>query len=57
LRAEAEAEVDRTAVAWGQATQHAVFGTLGVSIALPILVYIVRDLGGAAWTYGLAAPG
>lgn len=28
-------------------------GTLGFSIALPILVYLVRDLGGAAWTYGL----
>jgi MFS transporter, DHA1 family, tetracycline resistance protein len=27
-------------------------GTLGFSIALPILVYLVRDLGGAAWTYG-----
>ncbi len=29
-------------------------GTLGFSIALPILVYLVRDLGGVAWTYGLA---
>lgn len=28
-------------------------GTLGYSIALPFLVFLVRDLGGAAWTYGL----
>ncbi len=27
-------------------------GTLGFSIALPILVFVVRDFGGAAWTYG-----
>jgi MFS family permease len=30
-------------------------GTLGFSIALPILVFVVRDFGGAAWTYGFAA--
>lgn len=28
-------------------------GTLGFSLAIPFLVYIVTDLGGAAWTYGL----
>jgi DHA1 family tetracycline resistance protein-like MFS transporter len=28
-------------------------GTLGFSLALPFLVFIVIDLGGAAWTYGL----
>jgi len=28
-------------------------GALGFSIALPILVFLVRDLGGAAWTYGV----
>jgi MFS family permease len=28
-------------------------GSLGFSIALPILVFLVRDLGGAAWTYGV----
>jgi MFS family permease len=30
-------------------------GTLGFSIALPILVFVVRDFGGAAWTYGVVA--
>ena len=29
------------------------FGTLGFSLAIPFLVFIVDDLGGAAWTYGL----
>ncbi|MEM6456227.1 MAG: MFS transporter [Acidobacteriota bacterium] len=28
-------------------------GTLGFSIALPILVFLVADLGGAPWAYGL----
>jgi len=28
-------------------------GTLGFSLALPFLVFIVADLGGAPWTYGL----
>jgi len=28
-------------------------GTLGFSLAIPLLVFIVTDLGGAAWTYGL----
>lgn len=28
-------------------------GTLGLSIGLPILVFLVEDFGGAAWTYGL----
>ena len=28
-------------------------GTLGFSLAIPFLVFIVHDLGGAAWTYGL----
>ena len=28
-------------------------GTLGFSIALPFLVFLVRDFGGAPWTYGL----
>jgi MFS family permease len=28
-------------------------GTLGFSLVLPFLVFIVTDLGGAAWTYGL----
>jgi MFS family permease len=28
-------------------------GTLGFSLAIPFLVFIVTDLGGAAWTYGL----
>jgi len=28
-------------------------GTLGFSIAIPFLVFLVSDLGGAAWTYGL----
>lgn len=28
-------------------------GTLGFSLAIPFLVYIVTDLGGASWTYGL----
>ena len=28
-------------------------GTLGFSMAIPFLVFIVTDLGGAAWTYGL----
>lgn len=28
-------------------------GTLSFSIALPILVFLVSDFGGAAWTYGL----
>jgi len=27
-------------------------GTLGFSLAIPFLVFIVSDLGGAAWTYG-----
>lgn len=30
-------------------------GTLALSIALPILVFLVRDWGGVAWTYGLVA--
>ncbi len=30
-------------------------GTLGFSLAIPFLVYIVDDLGGASWTYGLVA--
>ena len=29
------------------------FGTLGFSLAIPFLVFIVEDLGGATWTYGL----
>ena len=29
------------------------FGTLGFSLAIPFLVFIVDDLGGAPWTYGL----
>ncbi len=29
------------------------FGTLGFSLAIPFLVFIVVDLGGATWTYGL----
>ena len=29
------------------------FGTLGFSLAIPFLVFIVDDLGGATWTYGL----
>ncbi len=28
-------------------------GTLGFSLAFPFLVFIVTDLGGASWTYGL----
>ncbi|MEM1348117.1 MAG: MFS transporter, partial [Myxococcota bacterium] len=28
-------------------------GTLGLSIALPFLVFLVTDLGGATWTYGV----
>ncbi len=28
-------------------------GTLGFSLAIPFLVFIVTDLGGAPWTYGL----
>ena len=28
-------------------------GTLGFSIAIPFLVFLVSDFGGAAWTYGL----
>ena len=28
-------------------------GTLGYSVAIPFLVYLVSDLGGATWTYGL----
>jgi len=28
-------------------------GTLGFSLAIPFLVFIVTDLGGASWTYGL----
>ncbi len=28
-------------------------GTLGLSLVLPFLVFIVADLGGASWTYGL----
>ena len=28
-------------------------GTLGFSLAIPFLVFIVTDLGGAAWTYGV----
>lgn len=28
-------------------------GTLGYSLAMPFLVFVVTDLGGAAWTYGL----
>ncbi len=28
-------------------------GTLGFSLAIPVLVFIVTDLGGASWTYGL----
>ena len=27
-------------------------GTLGFSLAIPFLVFIVTDLGGAPWTYG-----
>ena len=29
------------------------FGALGFSLAIPFLVFIVDDLGGATWTYGL----
>lgn len=29
------------------------FGTLGFSLVIPFLVFIVSDLGGASWTYGL----
>ncbi|MGF1466303.1 MAG: MFS transporter [Sandaracinaceae bacterium] len=28
-------------------------GTLGYSIAIPLLVFVVSDLGGASWTYGV----
>jgi len=28
-------------------------GTLGFSLAMPFLVFIISDLGGASWTYGL----
>lgn len=28
-------------------------GTLGYSIAIPFLVFLVTDFGGAAWTYGV----
>jgi MFS family permease len=28
-------------------------GTLGFSLAIPFLVFIIADLGGATWTYGL----
>ncbi|MEM9875408.1 MAG: MFS transporter [Myxococcota bacterium] len=28
-------------------------GTLGYSIAIPFLVFLVRDFGGASWTYGV----
>ena len=28
-------------------------GTLGYSIAIPFLVFLITDLGGAAWTYGV----
>ncbi|MCR9159148.1 MAG: MFS transporter [Nannocystaceae bacterium] len=28
-------------------------GTLGFSIALPFLVFLVADFGGAAWTFGV----
>lgn len=30
-------------------------GTLGFSLAIPFLVFIVTDLGGAPWTYGLVS--
>ena len=28
-------------------------GTMGFSLAIPFLVFIVIDLGGASWTYGV----
>ncbi len=48
--------VKRPAVPWssfGPILAIHFLGTLGFSLAIPFLVFIVADLGGASWTYGL----
>ena len=47
---------DRAVLPWrtfGPILAVHLFGTLGFSLAIPFLVFIVDDLGGATWTYGL----
>ena len=47
---------DRAALPWrtfGPILAVQLFGALGFSLAIPFLVFIVDDLGGATWTYGL----
>ena len=50
------APADDTVLPWstfGPILAVHLFGTLGFSLAIPFLVFIVSDLGGATWTYGL----
>ena len=50
------APADDTVLPWstfGPILAVHLFGTLGFSLAIPFLVFIVTDLGGATWTYGL----
>ena len=47
---------DRPGLAWasfGPILAIHFLGTLGFSLAIPFLVFIITDLGGASWTYGL----
>lgn len=52
----ASAAIDAAVLPWrklGPILMVHLFGTLGFSLAIPFLVFIVDELGGAAWTYGL----
>lgn len=56
LKGETQQSSEMAALSWGRFAPILAIhflGTLGFSLALPFLVYIVADLGGAPWTYGL----
>ena len=56
MSARASAATDGAVLHWrtfGPILAVHLFGTLGFSLAIPFLVFIVDDLGGATWTYGL----
>ena len=56
MSAHASTTSDRARLPWrtfGPILAVHFFGSLGFSLAIPFLVFIVDDLGGATWTYGL----
>ena len=56
MRVRVSAATDGAVLPWrtfGPILAVHLFGTLGFSLAIPFLVFIVDDLGGATWTYGL----